>query len=89
MAGIRVADRLADPQSQEGLVAGVGQRVDGLREHAGGSSVHPGQQLEDKIQPIAEGKERRVGQFIKQKTSGTIITKNILKDVKRQYETKS
>lgn len=31
---IRVADRLADSQGEQSLVAGVGQRVDGLGEHA-------------------------------------------------------
>lgn len=31
---VRVANRLADPQGQQSLVAGVSQRVDGLREHA-------------------------------------------------------
>ena len=34
VSGIGVADRLADPQGEQSLVAGVGQRVDGLGEHA-------------------------------------------------------
>lgn len=59
MPSIRVADRLADPQGKQSLVAGVGQRVDGLGEHASRSSVDPSQQLEDEIQPIAEDKENR------------------------------
>lgn len=50
---IRVADRLADPQCEQGLVAGVCQRVNGLREHAGRSSVDPRQEFEEKVQSIA------------------------------------
>lgn len=46
---IRVADRLADPQGEEALVAGVCQRVDGLREHAGRSSVDPRQEFEEEV----------------------------------------
>lgn len=57
MAGVRVADRLADSQGEQTLVAGVGQRVDGLGEHAGRSGVDPGQELEEEVQPVAEDKE--------------------------------
>ena len=58
MACVRVADRLADPQGEQSLVAGVGQGVDRLGEHASWSSVDPGQELEEEIQPIAEEKQR-------------------------------
>lgn len=47
--GIRVADRLADSQSEQRLVAGVRQRVDCFREHASWSSVDPSQELEEEI----------------------------------------
>ena len=53
MHSVGVADRLADPQGQQGLVAGVGQGVDGFREHAGWPSVHPCQELEEEVQPVA------------------------------------
>ena len=60
MHGVRVADRLADPQGQQGLVAGVGQGVYGFREHAGRPSVHPCQELEEEVQPIAVDKRQEV-----------------------------
>lgn len=66
VASVRVADRLADSQGEESLVAGVGQRVDGLWEHARRSSVDPRQELEEEIQPIAEEKEKQVDQALKQ-----------------------
>ena len=59
MPGVGVADWLADSQSKQGLIAGVGQRVDGLGEHAGWSSVDPSQELEKEIQPIAADKENQ------------------------------
>lgn len=58
MASIGVADRLADPQGEQGLVAGVRQRVDGLREHAGWPSVDPRQEFEEEVQPIAADKRK-------------------------------
>lgn len=57
---IRVADRLANPQGEQGLVAGVRQRVDGLGEHAGWSSVDPRQEFEEEVQPIAADKYEKV-----------------------------
>lgn len=54
--GVWVADWLADPQGEQSLVAGVSQRVDGLREHASWSSVDPRQEFEEEVQPIAEEK---------------------------------
>lgn len=59
MHSVRVADRLADSQGEQSLVAGVGQRVDGLGEHAGWSSVDPRQKLEEEVEAIAEGKENK------------------------------
>lgn len=41
------------------LVAGVSQGVNGLWEHAGWSSVHPSQELEEEIQSITEGREKQ------------------------------
>lgn len=57
---IRVADRLADPQGEQGLVAGVRQRMDGLGEHAGRSGVDPRQEFEEEVQPIAADKYEKV-----------------------------
>lgn len=57
---VRVADRLANPQGEQGLVAGVSQRVDGLGEHAGWSSVDPRQEFEEEVQPIAADKYEKV-----------------------------
>lgn len=54
---IGVADRLADPQGEQSLVAGVGQGVDGLREHAGRSGVDPSQEFEEEVQPISADKQ--------------------------------
>lgn len=54
---IRVADRLADPQGEQSLVAGVGQGVDGLGEHAGRSGVDPSQEFEEEVQPISADKQ--------------------------------
>lgn len=59
MASVRVADGLADAQRQQRLVAGVGQGVDGLGEHAGRAGVEPGQDLEEEVQPIAEDGENK------------------------------
>ncbi len=59
VAGVRVADRLADSQREQSLVAGVGQWMNGLREHAGWSSVDPSQELEEEIQTIAEDEESK------------------------------
>ena len=56
---VRVADRLADSQGKQALVAGVCQRVNGLGEHASRSGVDPGQELEEEIQPIAGDKENK------------------------------
>lgn len=54
-----VADRLADSQGEQSLVAGVSQWVDGLWEHAGWSGVDPSQEFEEEIQSIAEDKENK------------------------------
>lgn len=59
MHSIGVADRLADPQGKQRLVAGVSQRMDGLGEHASWSSVDPSQKFEEEIQPIAEDKWKK------------------------------
>lgn len=59
MPGVRIADRLADAHGEQSLVAGVGQRVDGLWEHAGWSSVDPSQELEEEIQSIAGDQEKK------------------------------
>lgn len=57
---VRVAYWLADSQSKKTLVTGVGQGVDGFREHACWAGVDPRQEFEEEIQAISEQEMREI-----------------------------